>query len=85
MYSQEEWPIITFNRKGYLNALAVSIEIRVHKRAMGVFPCSLIAIDLATGHKWGYTLKDQARLEMTLEEVCFEKVSLFRKLNVLII
>ena len=64
---------------------ADSSKARKHKRAMGGYTCVLSAIDLATGYKWGYTLKNQANLEITLEDIRLEIHSWGRKLKILTI
>ena len=68
-----------------IKVFADSSKARKHKRAMGGYTCVLSAIDLATGYKWGYPLKNQANLETILEEIRLEIHALGRTLKILTI
>ena len=72
--------------------LIIQIDIKViannskrlkHKRATGGYTIALTVVDMKTGFKWVNLLKNQAHLEVTLEEIILAIVAQRRELKVI--
>ena len=90
--AQQPMPGISTSKKELFAGEEIQIDIKVmadnskrlkHKRAIGGYTCALVAVDLKTGFRWIYLLKNQAHLETTLEEIRLEIHSHRRELKVI--
>ena len=90
--AQQPKPELTTNIKDLLPGEEIQIDIKViadnskrlkHKRAIGGYTSALTVVDMKTGFKWVYLLKNHAHLEVTLEAIRLEIVSQRRELKVI--
>ena len=90
--AQQPKPGLSTNIRDLFPGEEIQIDIKViadnskrlkHKRAIGGYTCALTVVDMKTGFKWVYLLKNQAHLEVTLEAIRLEIVAQRRELKVI--